>query len=424
MGRLEYGNIGNYYIMEPLFGKLLQVFPDYEIVTTFQMTNHFIYRNQIHIYPMELFYAWRENEKELAKAEYDAVIQHNEEEMNQSAYITLVKECSMVIDFSGDMWGDNAEHVGRDRFWVDLYKIAIAQQLGIKTVLFAGTPGPFSEKETRDFAKKVFAGFDVVMNRESTSTKNLQEWKFDMSKVEDYACPAFLYEPKTEKNSTEYRNISTYIEANRPVVGMSFGGFNMPVGPYDMWPREETQYEVFTKIIEYVINDLNATIVLISHTNGFEWKPDFCLINGRDYYILNQLKDIVLKRGIIRDKERLKCIDYPLLPSDTKRIIGTFDMMIAGRVHASVAAISQNVPTVFLEYDERIIYSTKMYGFSSLAGMEKWVCRPSDEEDIIDKITKCYKSRNIVREELNRNIPVIKKRAEQSFKRLRDIVDE
>lgn len=34
-GRLEFGNIGNYYIVEPLFRLLHKHFPNYEVLTTF-----------------------------------------------------------------------------------------------------------------------------------------------------------------------------------------------------------------------------------------------------------------------------------------------------------------------------------------------------------------------------------------------------
>ena len=36
-GRLEFGNIGNYYIIEPFFRELHRVFPNATIKTTFQM---------------------------------------------------------------------------------------------------------------------------------------------------------------------------------------------------------------------------------------------------------------------------------------------------------------------------------------------------------------------------------------------------
>ena len=72
-GRLQYGNVGNYYIIEPLFRELHRVFPEAEILTTFQMTEEFVQREDITVLPMELYYAWREDELALARAEYESV---------------------------------------------------------------------------------------------------------------------------------------------------------------------------------------------------------------------------------------------------------------------------------------------------------------------------------------------------------------
>ncbi len=40
-GRMEYGNIGNYYIIEPFFEQLRRVFTNAEFVTTMQFSKKF-----------------------------------------------------------------------------------------------------------------------------------------------------------------------------------------------------------------------------------------------------------------------------------------------------------------------------------------------------------------------------------------------
>lgn len=37
-------------------------------------------------------------------------------------------------------------------------------------------------------------------------------------------------------------------------------------------------------------------------------------------------------------------------PAETKGIISHFDMLVSGRVHAAVAALSQSVPTTIIDY--------------------------------------------------------------------------
>lgn len=427
-GRLEYGNIGNYYIIEPLFRELHRVFPDAEIMTTFQMTEPFVEREKVTVLPMDSYYAWKPDDIERAKREYEIATEYERTGVlrETTPFIDAVHQAELVIDFSGDMWGDNAEHVGHGRFLVDLYKMGTAQKLGKKTVLFGGTPGPFTDPETVGFAKEVFERFELVVNREPTSSRNIQEWGFSMEHVRDFACPAFLYEPHlTVQQQEEKERLFRELRAGgRPLVGFTLGGFNLPVGPYDMWPREDWQYDVFVHAVEHIVNELGARVVLFSHTNGFELPPSFRLINGRDYPILKQLQSIVHSRGKVTSPEDVACIDTPHVPALTKSIVGEFDMVVTGRVHASVAAISQEVPTVFMTYEPSFIPSTKMYGFADLAGVGEFVTEPRDENRLLGLIDACWNQRADVHRRLHERIPQVKILAHKAFDALSDLTEK
>lgn len=427
-GRLEYGNIGNYYIIEPLFRELHRVFPEAEILTTFQMTDAFIQKEKVHVLPMELYYSWKTDDIENAAREYELAQKFEQTGClsERTAYMEAVLASDLVVNFSGDMWGDNAEHVGHGRFLVDLYKMGTAQCLGKKTVLFGGTPGPFTDPSTVEFAKKIFEHFDLVVNREPTSSHNIEKWGFSMKKVRDFACPAFLYVPQLDAEQQKEKNrvMAELKQGNKALVGFTLGGFNLPVGPYDMWPREDWQYSVFVEAVEHIVNDLGARVVLISHTNGFELPPHFKLINGRDYPILKQLQEIVCKRANIKNAEDVTCIDTPHVPALTKSIIGNFDMMVTGRVHASVAAISQEIPTVFMTYEPGFIPSTKMYGFADLAGVGEFVTEPGNSSELIRLIDTCWQQRAEVRERLHSRIPEVKSLAHEAFDVLAEVVQE
>lgn len=424
-GRLQYGNIGNYYIIEPLFRELHRVFENAEIMTTFQMSDEFIESEKITVLPMEWYYSWSGDDLKNAKKEYILAKDEIEKKEKYTSYMKILQETTILVNVSGDMWGDNAEHVGKDRFEVDLFKMRTAQLLGIKTVLFAGTPGPFYTCKDLDFAKEVYSHFDLVINREPTSTQNLNKWNFKSDRVKDFACPAFLYAPKlTEEESDMIDHLLANNANEKIVVGFTIGGFNLPVGPYDMWPREDWQYEIFAEAIEHLINSCNAKVILISHTNGFDLPPNFKLINGRDYPILKQLRDVVIKRGKINFEEDLVLLEGPYLPNVTKSIIGRFDMMVTGRVHASVAAISQLVPTVFINYEGSFIPSTKMYGFANLAGVGELVCEPQDIKKIIQSIDYCAENLDEIHERLNKSIPQIKEMAKNAFDEIVNVVYE
>lgn len=411
-GRLQYGNVGNYYIVEPLFRQLHRHFADYKIYTTFQMDEEFIRRENIEVLPMDLYYAWRGDvDVEEAKNDVEVAQKYIQNEgCELSPYVKAVLECEYVINIAGDMWGDNAEHVGYKRFLVDCLKMKAAQILNKKTILYAVTPGPFSYEYEYALAKEVFTKFDLVVIREMVSMDNLTKWGFSIDNVVWAPCPSFLFEANKGYESKWTKWIDDIHVQNRKVIGLTFGGFNMPCGPYDMWPRSEEQFRVYLSLAEYIIESLHMDIVIFSHTNGFELPPNFKMINGRDFQILNQLYDILLKKHP-EYKKHILLIDEPLLPCNIKRVIGSLDMLITGRVHASVAATSQCVPTVYIEYDSNVIYSDKMSGFSAQLGMEKYVCDPEDLEMIITKVDSCYTNLDEIRSHLNCVIPEIKKKA-------------
>jgi colanic acid/amylovoran biosynthesis protein len=120
-------------------------------------------------------------------------------------------------------------------------------------------------------------------------------------------------------------------------VGFVLCGFNMLTAPYDKWPRDDSDYIQFAEVIEYIIGEFNASVFLMSHSNGFELPPKFKLITGRDYPIAKQLFEVVAKRGKV-NIGNMHLIEGPYNPWETKAIIRQFDMFIAGRLHASVAA--------------------------------------------------------------------------------------
>ena len=419
-GRLQYGNIGNYYIVEPLFRQLHKHFPDYKIVTTFQMDEQFANNEKIEVLPMDMYYAWGDQDvtnayKDVETAE--KVVKHIDTQL--TPWVENLLHCEYVINVSGDMWGDNAEHVGHKRFLVDCLKMRAAQILHKKTILYAVTPGPFSGEE-KQLAKEVFNKFDLVVIREKVSRDNLIKWGLSVNHVVWAPCPSFLFEANENYKSKWTEEIEKSHAQNRKVIGITFGGFNMPYGPYDMWPRADEQYQVFADLAEYVINVLKGDIVIFSHTNGFDLPPHFKLKCGRDYLILEQFYHILLEKNS-KYEEHIKLINEPLLPCDIKKVIGGLDMLITGRVHASVAATSQCIPTVYIEYDRRVIYSDKMTGFSAQLGMEEFVCEPQNGEHLKEKVTECFNHIEDIKKRLKKKIPTIQQKAQDAFELIKEI---
>lgn len=421
-GRMEFGNIGNYYIIEPLIRGLHRVFKQSEIVTTFQMSNNFIERENIKVLPMDLYYSWGESDLDIALMELSSAYLFGLTGYLplRTPYIDEVMKSDLIVDFSGDLWGDNADLVGKNRFLIGLLKDRVAQLLGKKTVMIAGSPGPFEQGNTLAFAQEVFRHFDLVTNREALSINLLENSGFDVSNVVSLACPSFLFEPK------QISEMETLIEEiglnqkDKKSFGFILCGWNFLEGPFDKWPRSDDSYIPFAEAVEYITEKIGARVYLMSHSNGFPVPPaPFELIHGRDYYVIKQLESVLKKRGIAKD---FHVVEQVLDAWQTKAIISQFDVLVSGRIHGAVAGLSQCVPTVVIDYGHEP-KAHKLRGFAIESGVEQFVADPAIKGDLIEKIQICWEKKDFLRQELKQQIPLVRKKSEENFLALKRIIE-
>lgn len=422
-GRMEFGNIGNYYIMEPFFRELHRVFPNSNVKTTMQMSERFCKAENVSLLPMESYYGWTGEDLQIAKMELSIAKTYQEtgKLSDSTTYIDEVMTADLVIDFSGDIWGDNANFLGDDRFMVGLLKDRVAQLLGKKVVMLAGSPGPFSNEDTLEFAKEVFKEFDLVTNREPVSIGLLEKDGFDISKTASLACPAFMFEPAQGSEIDELIKKEGLTNKDKPIVGFILCGWNFENGPFDKGNRDDADYTKFAEAVEYMTEELGLRVCLMSHSNGFDIPPaPFKLKHGRDYAITKQLEKVLQNRGISKDFFTLNGI-YDTWT--TKAIVKNFDMLVSGRVHAAVAGLSQSVPTVIIDYGHEP-KAHKLIGFATVAQVQEYVADPSSLDDLKAKINQCYTQCEDYRAHLDKRIPEVHAIVRQNFELLKGVMDE
>ena len=424
-GRMEFGNVGNYYIVEPFFKQLHRVFPDAQIKTTFQMSETFAREEQIQILNINLYYSWDKDFDNLKAVQLEtSYVQEfikTGKWYHLSPYIKEVLQSDLIIDLSGDMWGDNADIAGENRFEVDLLKIQIAQMLHKKTAMLIGSPGPFNKCSERilKLAKTVYANFDYVTNREPFSTKRLLSQGFDLSKTKNSFCTAFLSKSISDPNLIF--KLQDF-KKDQPLVGISICGFNFPTGTYDFWPRPDADFDILCELVEYIISTHHSKIMLLSHNNAFSKDPIFQLKNGRDYFILEKLYNRLITRKKVNPAEILLW-DFPIFAPQVKFLIGETDIYISGRAHAAVAAFSQNVPCLILDYLNGPT-PQKLKGFAADVGMEKYVTSISNIEKTKILFDELFYNRDKTKAYLLKENLKIKNDINRSFDFLKDIVKE
>lgn len=419
-GRMEFGNLGNHAISEVLFRELRAEFIDAEIRTTFQMSNEFCDRHKVSVLPMKLYYGWTKNDfwytiYELAAAYIWKIIRFDR---LLTRFMKEVIKADLIIDFSGDIWGNNASLIGRNRFFVGIAKDHVAQIVGKPIVMIAGSPGPFNSNIGKLFAKRVYKRFAIVTNREPLSTKYLKKNHFSMHRTITTACPAFLFDFAVNKRILKIIEKEGLNTKTKPIIGFVLCGWNMPVGPYTRWPREEWEYNTFVQAIKHVLNTFNAQICLLSHNHAFSPSPNFELFPGRDAQLLRDILERLKKDGYGKDVFMIKGA-YDCWA--TKAIVSNFDMLISGRIHAAVSALSQYIPTVIIDYGHEP-KAHKLRGFAEVCGVLQFLASPTNSSELIQKIDLCWRSRLAVREHLRRRIPKVRELSKKNFKILRQLV--
>lgn len=417
-GRKEFGNVGNYYVTEGFFREVHRVFPDAEVYTTLQMSDEFIKEENITCLDLEMYYNWNNNDLSLALKEYSIALLYNKTKklVETTPFIEEVLKSDLIIDHSGDMWGQNADLAGDNRFIIGLLKDRTVQLFDKKIVLLGASPGPF-DLELIPFVDEVLSGFDFVTTRDALSRDLLKDNGLRVENVFEYACPSYLFNGCNRNEIVDYLAHIPFGESDG-VVGLNLCGWNMSLAPFSKWPREDDEYDLFVELIEFITDILKLKVVLFSHSNGFLKDPEFKLIQGRDFPIVQQLFNLIHSH---KKNENVFLLDGVYTPKETKAIIGEFDMLISGRLHGAVAALSQNIPTVILDYGHEP-KAHKLIGFARQLGLENCVVDPHDIEEMRRVVSYYWNNRVETTKHLSVIVPQVKMRVNKGFDLLKTLL--
>ncbi|WP_346434753.1 polysaccharide pyruvyl transferase family protein [uncultured Methanoculleus sp.] len=423
LGGMEYHNLGNYAIMEPLIVQLKDQFLESEILTSVQMSHEFCERfgitslrdERFWTYGLEtgiitakdlvLVFAWATGRRIFNK-DLQWLI-------DKSKLLKEIYNSDLVIDFSGDMYGDNA---GNLSFLEDNAKIVMSKILGKPVVLFIGSPGPFNSAWRRILAKNVLNRIDLITNRDPISTEILNELGVKNTPIYDTACPAFLFERRDDNEMAIILRSEGLLPKTKPLIGLIICGWNMAKPPFSKLPREEYELRPFVELIKHILDNSDAHILLMSHQNKTD--DDGNLVKGNDHAIISQIFSILEEDGV--DVNRVLMLQGLYDASTSKSIIGVCDVLISGRIHGAVAGLSQCIPTVIIDYGHEP-KAHKLKGFARVTEMEEYICNPASSQDMIDKYERCWNNRKEIQSHLREHIPHVQSKAMSNFTLIKDL---
>lgn len=309
-----------------------------------------------------------------------------------SPAIKRLADSDVFVSTDGDVLG---EDYGLFPFLWRVYFLSLGLVLKKPVVIYAEGIGPFHSKIGKFVARHFFDRCAYVSVRDEISLRYLKEIRVKV--------PVFLAADSAFMLPVA-NNVALNLRRNEgsALIGIAVSklatqyGFGSKGGnPYQEF------LELMGRIIDWLVEEHTATVILIPHVIQI----------GRDD--LETAKDI--KRSV-KNKSFVTIADRNLNAIELKGIISNCDLLIASRMHASIAALSTGIPVV------GIAYSHKMKGIFSMLGIESVIDIRDLDWKITDILSQMLRGSSAIKSDISDKIEEAKERAELPAKEVAKIL--
>ncbi len=253
--------------------------------------------------------------------------------------LKVFKKSDMIFDFTG---GDSFSDIyGKKRF----YMATLIKILAIKSktpfILGPQTYGPYQRRLVKILAKKVIRESAEVFARDDVSRK----FAADLANREVKIAADVAFALPYEKGNRQKDNAKIRIGIN-PSGLLWNGGYSHAKLPLTV------EYQRYcTDLLECLVSDDRYEIYLITHVgtkNTGEVESDYTVCN----LLHEKYPDTIL----------VDIFDSPMV---AKSFISEMDVLIAARMHATIAAFSAGVATIPFSYSRKFegLYNSVNYDY-------------------------------------------------------------
>ena len=277
-------------------------------------------------------------------------------------------------------------------------------------VLFPSSIGSFSGELQKALIRLGLRSFDSVMIRDTVTFNYLKQLKLkNISLVPD---TAFILLPSDNMRVNEILNIEKAPKCD------TYIGINVSNLLLNLYKEKLCQdYALFiAKMIDYLTSKFNKHILLIPHQINFlrnvnTEHADFASYHGDDRYAVSKIMECIKNTNLVTPlMGDYSCRDY-------KGIINRCELFIGGRMHTVIAAISQAVPSVLMQY------SHKATGVMDLVGLQSYVWDfQSPHEELYSLINNVWCDRQVLHSSLSVKMIEIKKQVWGAGEILKEII--
>ncbi len=322
-------------------------------------------------------------------------------------HVKTLLETELVFDVTaGDSFSDM---YGLRRFLLVFLCKFLVVQFRKKLLLLPQTYGPFKKPVTKALARYILNYATVVYSRDRSGVnyvKNLLKDKDTDGKLKFLPDVAFVLDSHRPEDS--YVSSLEKVRAkNKILVGLNISGllFHGGYTQNNMFELNTDYRSLVHSIIALLMKYDSTAVLLVPHVfppADFQVESD--LLACRKVY----------ESTAGKYKERVFLARSEYNHNEIKYIIGLCDFFIGSRMHACIAALSQNVPTVGLAY------SRKFQGVFETVDAEQSVVdmRLALTEEILTTIAEAFEQREVTMRHLKTIIPGVQRQILNVFEGL------
>lgn len=311
------------------------------------------------------------------------------------ASVRMIREASVVIASGGDIF--SSDYGGCYRH---LQPLKVALSAGVPVVFLAQSIGPFKTDKEAEAWLSVARESKLITVREKLSyhylTKNLG---LSTDLVKHTADPAFLLTPPQKGDVAKL--IHSYgITKDRPVVALAA---SQGINRYSGCDYHE-HLKVLSQVVNMLLDEFDAQVLLIPHVHDIRPSND----------------DRVLATKLLRLLDfdpRVRLAGAEHSASEFKGLIAECDMVIAERMHATIAGLSSGVCPVAVGYSVKAegimadLLGTESLHKELLISTHDFL----DAEAAFTTIRNAWNRRHEVASQLNEVLPQVKKDTATNF---------
>lgn len=302
--------------------------------------------------------------------------------------LRLIDAADAVLDISG---GDSfCDLYGQARFRTVAWPKRIALLRGRPLVFLPQTYGPFRNRRTRADAVRLLRGACAAWARDAESYARLTELlgaDHDPGRHRLGVDVAFGLLPAAPPEPVRER-VEEFLTADAsPVVGLNVSGLLITRGR-DFGLRADLALSV-RRLIELLIGD-GARVLMVPHV---------CTPGGVDDDTETNAQ--LAREFAARYPDRVALAPAGLGPREAKWLVGRTDWFCGMRMHATIAALSQAVPTA------SIAYSRKTRGVFAALGQQRRVAdaRGQTTDEVTEVLWSGWRQRASTAAGLARRLP-------------------